>query len=181
VKAHIAEALNRLLATFTLGRTHDRIARKDGDIELAGHFLNAACDIDRIAQDRELHAPLAADIAQHDLAVMKADAEPQGLELRCLRRLFQRTTASVIARAQASALAASFGPVCGVPKVAMRDAAHVGGQSESREEIADMLAPSRTCDHAGCRISNRIEHLETPFGIDQRSPLNRCGGFVAHL
>ena len=42
---------------------------------LAGQRLQAAGDVDRVAQDRELHPPLVADVAQHHRPEMQTDAD----------------------------------------------------------------------------------------------------------
>ena len=52
-------------------------AGHDGGVQVARQGLQAARDVHGIADRREGHAALAADVAEHDLAVVQADAHAQ--------------------------------------------------------------------------------------------------------
>ena len=62
----------RKVAFFAGGR-HHRLADQDAAAELAGGSLQPARDVDGVAQHGELHAPGAADVADHHLAILDAD------------------------------------------------------------------------------------------------------------
>src|SRR5262245_35085698 len=53
------------------------VAGDNGELELARHLLKPAGNIDGIADHGEFEPPLAADLAEDDLAAMNADADEE--------------------------------------------------------------------------------------------------------
>src|SRR5687767_12312843 len=75
VGAEVAEAFGGFLAAFGDGLLDDIVARHHGGAHQAAQLLDAAGDVDGVADHGELEALIGADVAEGRKAEMQADAD----------------------------------------------------------------------------------------------------------
>src|SRR5215831_15241920 len=72
--ADIVEVDEDLVAALAAHRLDDLVARDDRRLQLAAQRLDSAGEVDRVADDRELQALVAADVAGGGVAIVQPDA-----------------------------------------------------------------------------------------------------------
>src|SRR5262249_22498806 len=73
--ADIVEVDEALVAPLAAHRLDDLVARDDRGLQLAAQRFDAAGEVDGVADDRELQALVAADVAGGGVAVVQPDAD----------------------------------------------------------------------------------------------------------